>query len=421
MTAATADTGFARLAPDAPAGHAALKAVRERVRSGNVREALALLAGPECRDIPLAGLLRADLLLAEGRTQEAETLALALCAGHGDTAQGLLCAGHAALARGDRVTAGARFRRAAEADPGRLAARVNAAAFDPPDTAPAHGPRRTAAAVTSLPPTAGARHRLAVDALAAAGFAPIVSVNAPGEIDGLRRAFPDVAFAVGPKTAVPDFGRPYAPIAGLLAVGASSGADCVAVVNADAAIVAGPGFAARLAREARGGAVVACRADVEEATSPEGVFYDVGFDLCAVDAALAGSLEMGGFFLGLPWWDYALPLAVAGAGGAVRFAPAPVLRHAAHAQAWSHRAFLALGRRFVRRFWPLAAETFFPPGEAAANGEAEACLAGIGARVASYLRRQPEVRPEPVRAFCPHDPGYAAAPLPLTRVRFTLP
>jgi len=130
---------------------------------------------------------------------------------------------------------------------------------------------------------------------------------------------------------------------------------------------------------------------------------------------------MAGLPLGLPWWDYALPLAVAAAGGAPRFAPAPVLRHPAHAQSWSHRAFLDLGRLFVRRFCPEAAAFLFPAGETAASGEAEACLAGIGARMATHLRRLPGARPEQVPAFCPHDPAYAAAALPLTRVAFTRP
>ncbi len=413
------DAALVRLLPDTPAAHAGLKAARERVRAHDFQAALALLAGPGLRETPLADLLRADLLLGLGRVPEAEALVRTVSEAHGDTAQGCLCAGHAALARGDREAAGDLFARAATANPGRIAARINAAALAPP-TAPDHatGAPSPVVAVTSLPPSVDDRHRTAGHSFVAAGFAAVGSVNAPAEIETLRREFPEVSFVAGSDAAVRDFGRPYAALPDLLEAGLAAGAGTVAVINAD--IVLGPsqGLASRLCRAARGGAVLACRVDMDDLLARSGQYHDVGFDLCAVDAAVAGRLDLEGFFLGLPWWDYALPLAVLAAGGSLGFAAAPVPRHPVHAQAWSHRHFLTLGRRCVRRFYPDAAPVLFPAGETAAGGEAEACLAGMGARTAAFLRRSAPADLGPVRAFCPHDPGYAAAVLPLTRVDF---
>ena len=409
---------FAGLAPDAPRAHAALKAARELIRRGEWAVALDVLAGPDCRETPLARLLRADLLLAVGRPEPALELVRAVHRAHGDAGQGLLCAGHAALAVGDRLSGAAFFARAAAVAPGRIAARVNAAAFFPPPAAAATSP--PAAAVTSLPPGADDRCRAALASWAAAGFASIVSVNTPTEIAVLARRFPQVAFVPAPSAALEAFGRSYAGLSRLLAAGAAAGAAVVAVINADIVIAAGPDFAGRLAAAATGGAVVACRVDTAaDRTATAAQYYDVGFDLCAVDARWAERPELDGFYLGLPWWDYALPLAVGRAGGLVRFCPAPLCRHAAHDAAWSHRAFLTLGRRFVRQFWPQFAQDLLPEDDRAVDAGMETILAGLGGRTAARLRCAPDAGLWDRTGFCPHDPGFAAALLPLTVVTRT--
>ena len=407
---------LAGLAPDTPQAHAGLKAARELIRRGECAVALDVLSGPECRDTPLAQLLRADLLLAGNRPEPALALVAAVHQAHGDTGQGLLCAGHAALAQGERANAAAAFARAAAVAPDRIAARVNAAAFFPPSPVAATAP---AVAVTSLPPGADARCRAAVASWGAAGFSAIVSVNTPAEITALAKRFPQVAFVPGATTALAAFGRPYAGLPQLLAAGAATGAAVVAVINADLVLAAGPDFAGRLASAATGGAVIACRVDVaaHRSASAASSYYDVGFDLCAVEARLADRLELDGFYLGLPWWDYALPLAVVRAGGLLRFCPAPLSLHAVHGAVWSHRAFVTLGHGFVRRFWPqLACELL---DDRVVDAGIETVLAGLGGRTATVLRRAPDAGLWDRTGFCPHDPGFAAALLPLTVVTRT--
>jgi hypothetical protein len=436
---------FTDLLPDAPAAHAALKAARELVRGGDVAAALDVLDRPAGRDTPLARLLRADLLLAVGRPGPALELALEVSRQHGDTGQGLLCAGHAALALGDRPAAAGLFARAALADPGRIAARVNAAFFPcslPPaagrdrpalaaapdgsaaptnaataaDTAEAAGSAKAAVAVTSLPPGAGDRSRKAVASWAAAGFEAIVSVNTAEEIAALTGLFPEVAFVAAASPAQAAFGRAYAGLPRLLEAGLAAGAPTVAVLNADIVLAARPDFAARLTTAAAGGAVIACRTDRGPDQPGTATYYDVGFDLCAVDARYGRRPELEGFFLGLPWWDYALPLAVARAGGGLRFCPAPLLIHTVHDTAWSHRAFVALGRLFASRFWPQLEFELFGRDERAMDGGPEALLAALGGRTAATLRRAPDAGLWDRTGFCPHDAAFAAALLPLTKI-----
>ena len=410
---------WVRLAPDTPAAHAALKQARELTRAGDHALALDVLAGPAVRETPLGRLLRADLLLALGRAEAALAAAEAVTREHGDTGQGLLCAGQARLALGDRPGAAEAFARAAAADPGRIAARVNAVALAGPP-APLAPASRPAVAVTSLPPTAGRRCRLALDSWRAAGFSSIVSVNADAEIAALAGRFPDVAFVAARKTAKADYGRACPAVGELLGAGAEVGAPAVAVLNADVVLAVGADFAARLATAARGGLAAGCRVDVGPDAPgqprPASSYYDVGFDLCAVDTAYADRPELEGFWLGLPWWDYALPLAVARAGGMPRFCAAPVLVHTAHGAAWSHRAFLALGRRFAGRFWPGMEEELLGGCGPVADAGPEGCLAALGGRVAGLIRRAPDAGLWDRVGFCPHDPAYAAFAPALTRV-----
>ena len=248
---------WVRLAPDTPAAHAALKAARELTRAGDYALALDVLAGQAVRETPLGRLLRADRLLALGRAEAALSAAEAVAREHGDTGQGLLCAGQARLALGDRPGAAEAFARAGAADPGRIAARVNAAALaGPPKPLP---PATTpAAAVTSLPPTAGRRCRLALASWRAAGFSTIVSVNAVEEIAALAERFPEVAYVAARETAKADYGRACPAVDEMLAAGADVGAPAVAVLNADIVLAVGADFAARLGTAARGGLVAGC-------------------------------------------------------------------------------------------------------------------------------------------------------------------
>lgn len=410
---------WVRLAPDTPAAHAALKQARELTRAGDYALTLDVLAGPAVRETPLGRLLGADLLLALGRAEAALAAAEAVALEHGDTGQGLLCLGQARLALGDRPGAAEAFARAAMADPGRIAARVNAAALagPPKPLVPAAKP---AVAVTSLPPTAGQRCRLALHSWRAAGFSSIVSVNAAEEIAALAGRFPEVTFVAARETAKADYGRACPAVGELLTAGADIGAPAVAVLNADVVLAAGPDFAARLAAAARGGLVAGCRVDVPPDVpgqpQPASCYYDVGFDLCAVDTAYAQRPELEGFWLGLPWWDYALPLAVARAGGTPRFCAAPVLIHAAHGAAWSHRAFLGLGRRFAGRFWPDMERELLGGCGLVADAGPEAWLAALGGRVAELTRRAPDAGLWDRIGFCPHDPTHAARAPSLTPV-----
>jgi hypothetical protein len=411
---------WVRLAPDTPAAHGALKQARELTRAGEYALALDVLAGPAVRGTPLGRLLRADLLLALGRAEAALAATEAVAREHGDTGQGLLCAGQARLALGDRAGAAEAFARAGAAAPGRIAARVNTVALagPPASLAPASRP---AVAVTSLPPTAGQRCRLALASWRAAGFSTIVSVNAAEEIAALAGRFPEVAFVAARETAKAAYGRACPAVGELLAAGAAVGAPAVAVLNADIVLAAGADFAARLATAARGGLVAGCRVDVGpdapgQPRPASSYYYDVGFDLCAVDAAYADRPELEGFWLGLPWWDYALPLAVARAGGTPRFCAAPVLVHAAHGAAWSHRGFLALGRRFAGRFWPDMAEELLGGCGLVADAGPEAWLAALGGRVAGLIRHAPDAGLWDRIGFCPHDPAYAASAPALTQV-----
>ncbi len=141
------------------------------------------------------------------------------------------------------------------------------------------------------------------------------------------------------------------------------------------------------------------------------------------------------FWLGLPWWITPCPWPWPGRGDAA------LLRRArpCSCRPWrglSHRAFLALGRRFAGRFWPGMAEELLGGGLVADAGP-EGFLAALGGRVADCCGGPRTPVFGTASAFCPtiHPmrvrPGaharrsrryfaslnHAARPLPIFSIR----
>jgi len=87
----------------------------------------------------------------------------------------------------------------------------------------------------------------------------------------------------------------------------------VGIINADVFMVPFPGLAARMSAAAREATLLMHRWDVPSLRRREGRRFDVGVDLIAFTprriAPALSALASRPYQLGVPWWDYALPLA----------------------------------------------------------------------------------------------------------------
>lgn len=247
--------------------------------------------------------------------------------------------------------------------------------------------------LTSLPPQLSRRDRTGTDIGAAyqracvdswrrCGFRP-VSVNPPEEIPALADAFPQVSFVAADTDGRARYGRPVVFLHHLLRRAAAEGAPTFAIINADILLTGGPDMAVRLAREAGGNGgrcVLAHRFDRvgidpadPAAGAEDGTFYTVGFDLFVLETARAGLFGgdvhgADGFAMGIPWWDYWLPLRLALAGVTVARLTDPVVQHLDHDKHWNPqqwRAGYRLMAEHVRRLARDAAGTAGPAAFAA--------------------------------------------------------
>lgn len=201
------------------------------------------------------------------------------------------------------------------------------------------------ALVTSVPPVLRRPGPGGEDAGPAWGAACTASWHAPGwrvltvnpeaelaALGALPATVERIAAAPGVEAT---YGRPGTWVADALAQALATGAPVVGIVNADILLdLDAQRRAALLARA--GSAMLACnRMDLGHAVQAEGPFYRYGYDLVLMPRDIAARLDLAGFALGVPWWDYWIVLDALLHGLPVMAVQCPGVRHLAHPQAWN--------------------------------------------------------------------------------------
>lgn len=123
------------------------------------------------------------------------------------------------------------------------------------------------------------------------------------------------------------------------------------IVNADIGFEATVAERAWLVETARTALVCIRRTDVENASAPleTGTQLPQGYDAFLYPASLAPALRAEGFCLGMPFWDFWLPVAAMLSGHPVVSVVAPIARHVAHPTRWddSARVFMHVFQQAV--------------------------------------------------------------------------
>ncbi|MBW6398707.1 hypothetical protein KPL78_12660 [Roseomonas sp. HJA6] len=169
----------------------------------------------------------------------------------------------------------------------------------------------------------------------------VLSVN-PGEEHAALGALPDGVTVIAAQPGVAQaFGRPGAWVADALAQALATGAPVVGLVNADIRLDLDMRRRAALVARAQDRVVACNRMDVSHAQQAEGPFYRYGYDLVLMPRAIAQRIDMRGFALGVPWWDYWILLDALLQGIAVDVVQCVGVRHLWHQTAWRRSAWLA--------------------------------------------------------------------------------
>src|SRR5579871_2909774 len=184
----------------------------------------------------------------------------------------------------------------------------------------------TIVVATSIPPTLSRKNagqqidaeyqRLCIASWRECGMR-IVSVNDPSEIPALATRYPEVTFHPALRSATAISGPKTPFITDILSTLAAAPESVVGIVNADIVLEPGPMWRDMAKRLITGRSVAfARRYEARSLLDGPLVRYVYGFDCFFLGKAGASLLaaEARQFAMGLPWWDYWVPLSLASRG-----------------------------------------------------------------------------------------------------------
>ena len=172
-----------------------------------------------------------------------------------------------------------------------------------------------------------------VESWIAAGF-NVISVNAVDEAEVIAVRYPGISVKIASRDERQRFGRPLIGIQELLSVLRQSGQPFGGIINSDILLPCPSEMRTLVSSLQKGEFAYIKRQDVLHLTERHGVSYSFGIDVFIFDVALTDHLDMLGMTLGVPWWDYYLPLAVLLNGGSLVEWPETTAHHLWHDQKW---------------------------------------------------------------------------------------
>jgi glycosyltransferase involved in cell wall biosynthesis len=200
--------------------------------------------------------------------------------------------------------------------------------------------------VTIATSIAPAKIGLQVDALKTweeLGFG-IISVNTGSEIRTLQRHFANVQFVEAHRDAHSLAGKPFVYLDDVLQTLAKTQNQVCGIVNSDIFLSANGAQLKFITERSSGAFVFGSRIDVDSPQDFNGEEYYGGFDYFFFDKALISLYQETDFCLGLPWWDFWLPLVPIIKDVPVSRLITPFAYHVKHKQNWEQQFFEVFGR-----------------------------------------------------------------------------
>jgi hypothetical protein len=201
--------------------------------------------------------------------------------------------------------------------------------------------------VTSFMPRRIEAQRAALQSWRDAGVS-VVSVNSSSEAAALREHFPDVTFRIVARPFVDKRGRPCVPIAALIEAAKESHADICGIVNSDIEFRGDSTFFNLVRQEVPGSLIFGNRIDYPDAARTGGQAFRLGYDFFFWQGENSALLEDNSMVLGLPWWDFWLPLHAYGQGLRTKRFVTCSMTHIAHPIGYDSWAYVMCGHLFIK-------------------------------------------------------------------------
>ena len=199
---------------------------------------------------------------------------------------------------------------------------------------------------TSIGPKGIARQAAAIRTWQQLGF-HVVSLNCTEEIETLRKSFPAVEFVRRARDAGERFGRPLVYFDDVMDYLRACDSQLCGIINSDVFIVGDEGITRFIQEQAAGSLLYGSRTDVDSLAVLNGRVYKGGFDFFFFDRSIIPHFPESDLCIGLPWWDYWLPLITAMQGVPIKRLVAPFAYHLRHGAKWSGEHWAYLGLRFL--------------------------------------------------------------------------
>jgi hypothetical protein len=200
--------------------------------------------------------------------------------------------------------------------------------------------------ITSVMPKRIEAQQAALNSWRAAGLS-VVSVNSPPEVTQLREHFPDVTFQTIERPAVDTRGRPLIPISAMIQAAANAPGGVCGIINSDIEFRGDPSVFDSVRRRVAGSLIFGNRIDVADRGFGRGKAYRKGYDFFFWDRKNSALLEDSPMVLGLPWWDFWLPLHAYGRGLATKRLATSSFVHVVHPVGYDVPTFVKFGHRFA--------------------------------------------------------------------------
>ena len=178
----------------------------------------------------------------------------------------------------------------------------------------------------------------------------MLSINDPEEICRLAPEYPEVTFIPTNRNASKISGRKTPYIADLLgALANASPENIVGIVNSDLIFEPGESWQNILSHAVKESVVLGQRYDTVSLSGAVPRKYFWGFDYFFFEKERIGELIESSlpFAMGLPWWDYWLPVALAFQGRDIRRLERPAIIHLDHGKGFKKPAVRSMAQRFI--------------------------------------------------------------------------
>lgn len=191
---------------------------------------------------------------------------------------------------------------------------------------------------TSIMPKGLEKQKWAIASWLKLGF-NVVSLNCAEEINILQKSFPDVEFIQTKRDGREQFDKPVIYFDDFIEYFEKSGTETCGIVNSDIFLIADEDIISFIKNQTKKSLVYGSRMDIGSLEDLDGDIYEAGFDFFFFHKSLLSCFPKSHMCLGLPWWDYWMPLVSALGETKLKKLVSPFAYHLVHSMKWNEKQF----------------------------------------------------------------------------------